>query len=190
MATISEFLQSLDRPGLIALKAQVEDEIKRRVPIKIREIYKRCGKADCTCQYGELDDYGHGPYLYATWSHKGKQRQRSLGKKWTTSAMHKLRDKTEPRPYQYAITEKSKTDGQPHALSYEDFYSHYGVYPMDDALGRPRVISVNYDAYSRDYQVWQDGQEIALSEFAHLGIGTMKGLATLRNLLNDGKYLA
>ena len=57
-----------------------EDEqssIEQREPtITVREEWRKCGKAGCRCQTGEL----HGPYVYEYWKEEGRTRSRYVGK--------------------------------------------------------------------------------------------------------------
>ncbi len=197
---LTNSLSELSRDDLEFLIYRATSLLKSMRVVRIRRLYKRCGKDGCTCAKGALTDYGHGPYLYATWSTNGKQRQRSLGREYHDREFKRMAQTKLPswfekrfhvsnkqfdamsKEHQWGCTEK--------ALDDQEFLMLYNIAPEEDHVGRPRKLRYNRDKYKTALLKAQDSLTIGLNEFQHYGVGTLRGVLILRQMLSKGFHLA
>lgn len=203
MCNINEILQSLknlNHSELQLLFDQTKERLDDYRPVYISESFKRCGKAGCTCGFGPVKEYGHGPYLYAIWTDReGKKKQRSLGRKMEDVELDKMCSKSRPKWYEFKLTEKQiakmsqdrKWQNLPRKLSSDEFEDYHGIPMSEDTMGRERELTYDYKRYDLAVEKWNETMEICNSSFARvLGIGTRKGYTLLKGLLENGYYLA
>lgn len=192
-------LSELSRKDLELLINEATRLFRSMRKVRIKRIFKRCGKPGCTCEKGELADYGHGPYLYAIWSENGKARQKSLGRiyhEWEFKRMagtelplwFEKRLLVSEKEY-LALTPERRWSCKERSLSDAEFLAFYNILPDEDKVGRPRRLRYNKDKFDTAVSEAEDQQTIGLNEFQHYGIGTLRGVLVLRSMLAKGFYL-
>lgn len=192
-------LSELSRKDLELLINEATRLFRSMRKVRIKRVFKRCGKPLCTCAYGELADYGHGPYLYAIWSEDGRARQKSLGRihhEWEFERMAKAvppvwfdgRFSVSQKQYD-ALTPQKRRSCKEWSLTDAEFLAFYNIPPLEDKVGRPRKLRYNKDKFDTEFSRTKDKHEIAFSEFRRYGIGTLRGVFLLRSMLAKGFYL-
>lgn len=188
-----QMIKEVDLPSLKWMKEAIEVEMSGRVRIRLKHVYKKCNKDNCTCRYGDVEEYGHGPYIYVTWSENGRQRQKSLGRCYLKSELDRLADTPRPSVVDFIVpreqAEKNRERFDEWTLNYDDYAKYYGVYPHEDKLGRPQVVYYDRSRYEKAVSKWRETQVSGTNEFAHLGVGSPRGVRVLRSMLNRGYYL-
>lgn len=199
MGKISQILDELklNRWELEDLIREAQERLKAARPVYLKEVFKRCGKPGCTCTYGDVSEYGHGPYLYAVWSENGKQAQKSLGPKFEDEQIQEIRNQPKPQWYDFRVDQKKidrmsqerQWEVRERTLEHEEFLAYYGVNPWEDTLNRPRSFKYDRRAYRDALEDWQSSREIALSRFSLYGVGTKRGVSILQGLEEKGCYI-
>lgn len=192
-------LSELSRKDLELLINEATRLFRSMRKVRIKRIFKRCGKPGCTCAQGELTDYGHGPYLYAIWSENGRARQKSLGRFYHERELERMAQAVPPAWFdkrffvsqkQYdALTPQGRWSCKEWSLTSEEFLTFYNIPQHEDNVGRPRKLRFNKDKYDTEFNRAKDKHEIGFSEFRHYGIGTLRGVLYLRSILAKGFYL-
>lgn len=196
---ITNSLPELDKDDLEFLLHRVLGLLKGMRVVRIKRIYKRCGKSKCTCAQGALADYGHGPYLYAVWSEDGNTRQKSLGREYhdrefgrmTQARLPSWFDKqfsVSPKRYE-AMSKQQQWSCSERALDDQEFLALYNIAPQEDHVGRPRKLRYSRGKYKAALLKAQDALTVGLNEFQHYGVGTLRGVLILRQMISDGFYL-
>ncbi len=94
----------LDRGDLLLMIKACQEKLSHIRPITLTEVYKKCGKKDCSCHFGDVAEYGHGPYLQASYKDDDdKRKTKNLGKVQNYQWFNDQRSKIEPKWYNYRI---------------------------------------------------------------------------------------
>lgn len=196
---ITNDLSELSRDDLKFLVYRASQLLKGMRKLRIKRLFKRCGKPGCTCTQGELTDYGHGPYLYAIWSENGKRRQKSLGRIYHEWEFKRMAGTELPVWFEkrFLVSEKeylAKTlEGRwsckERSLDDAEFLAFYNILPDEDKVGRPRRLRYHQDKFDAAVSEALDQQTRGENEFQHYGIGTLRGVLHLRSMLAKGFYL-
>lgn len=202
MSKIRELLHDLtelNRDELELLLNEATRLFKGMRKIRIKRLFKRCGKAGCTCAQGELTDYGHGPYLYAIWSENGKRTQRSIGRVYYEWEFERMAKAALPvwysKPFRVsdkeydALSTQGRWSCKEWSLTDVEFLALYNISPSEDKVGRPRKLRFNKDKFYAEFSKVEDTHTVGESEFRHYGIGTLRGVLLLREMLTRGFYL-
>jgi len=193
-----DFMKDLSKSELDSIIGYAK-KLKARIrPITIRVVYKKCGKADCTCSYGSLEEYGHGPYLVASYTSDGKQRQRSLGKECDQQFFISLATAPAPPWYKFAVTGKQKKamsrerqwDVVERSLTSWEFAAFHGV--EKDASAMDRIERMEYDTAEHELAMrdWRAGQDVSANEFMACGVGKYGAVLWLRSMVEKGYYVS
>lgn len=192
-------LLGLNRKDLELLINEATRLFRSMRKIRIKRIFKRCGKPGCTCEKGELTDYGHGPYLYAIWSEDGKARQMSLGRAFHERELETMANAVPPVWFdkRFLVSQKQYDALKPQrrwsckewSLTDAEFLTFYNIPPHEDNVGRPRKLRYDKDKYDTEFSRTRDKHEISFSEFRRYGVGTLRGVFLLRSMLARGFYL-
>lgn len=196
MSKISDLLASLalSRSEMLELRECLDRSLKGH-KVTIRQTYKRCGKEGCSCEFGELKRFGHGPYLYASWTDPDNGAQLIyLGKSAAQEEIEEMRLFPEPHwlDYSYPLSAKKSRKTSAGPLLWErtmlpsEFLRFYGVTLDEDRLNRDTMRLVNDDAYESAVRTWQAEQDALNGEFSHLGIVTPRAVGILRRLVSQG----
>ena len=174
---ILEALPSLSQIDLQLILDNVKPILRPKGVVQVREVYKTCGKPNCTCSFGPSSEYGHGPYLYASWKGwEGKRKQVSLGKPLSDQAIDQLRDLPQPVWYDFKISEKQKdrmSESQQwyvteRTLTESEFLDLYGLSRREDTLNRDFELLYDYKSFDLANEKWTEMQDILSSHFCHL----------------------
>lgn len=192
----------LNRFELQELIAESTKRLKAIRPFTLRKTYRRCGKPECMCseQYGS---HLHGPYLYILFTtNNGEQVQKSLGRLYSEEDIQEMCERPRPRWYDRKYILNNRQLGKvgsevryqkgwwQYDLSPETFEAVHECKMEDDKFGRPRKIWVNYRQYETDAAKWDEVQNVCAAEWSNYGVGTIKGVKILDQLVADGYYLA
>lgn len=197
MSDLYSLLDGLSRRELQDLISEANRRLSDMRPVHIKQMYKRCGKASCWCAHADKTD-GHGPYLYAVYTERGQQHQKSLGVRFTPEQIEDYRSRRRPRWLDFVLTGKAlerakagpnKWDFQQRELNSIEFEQFFGLPMEEDNLSRPRSLTFNYVEYDKALVEFDQQQEMVYSSFASWGVCTRKGYSTLKSLTERGFYL-
>lgn len=198
MGKLEAFVKDLTRYELECLVKVAKKELTGRRSFTIKHLLKKCGKAECMCAYESY--MAHGPYAYAIYVNKdtGKQEQKSLGRVLCSEDFEALRQEEGPDWYDYRVSERRlksidkaehyKKEWYERELNPTNFENYYGVSMNEDTLSRPRMITIDYKKYHREFTMWEDRREIGGSKWQTQGVGTLKGIRLLDALEEQGYY--
>lgn len=197
MNDLLSVLDGLSRRDLQDLISEANRRLADMRPVHIKLMYKRCGKIGCAC--ADIDKtQGHGPYLYAVYTERGKQQQKSLGVRFTPEQIDDMRSRRRPTWLDFVLTGKSldraqigpeKYDVATRGLNSIEFEQFYGLPMEEDNFNRPKSLSFNYAEYEKKLNDFDAVQEMLYSPFASWGVCTRKGYSTLKSLTERGFYL-
>lgn len=199
MCKIDEMLAELNREDLQTIMSKSKTLLDAMRPIHIKELYKKCGKKNCTCAHGSVAEYGHGPYLYVIYTdHDGGQKQRSLGRKMSEEEIEQICGKPFPRWFDFLVTDRQykklsrDKNWQVHEreLTFDEFEEYYGIPMAEDALGRECKFRYDYQKFDDEFEKWSEMQKVCVSAWANVyGIGTIKSYSIVKSLIEQGYYL-
>lgn len=187
-------IQNWSRSDLQWLRGRIDALLEKRITIHVRPTYKRCGKSGCTCGWGPLDEYGHGPYLIASWREDGQQRQKSLGEHYEPSYFRELKERPAPTrldtaitPADYAKLPEAKQAGyKQFSMTINEFYRFHGLYPFEDKLGRADRLYYLPESHDQALRSYQAIQDVASSRWAIHGVASPAGIAFLNRMFDRG----
>lgn len=198
MNDLFSLLDGLSRRDLQDLISEANRRLSAMRPVHIKRVYKKCGRRSCWC-YGDVEEIGgHGPYLYAIYTERGRQQQKSLGVYCTSEEIEDLRSRRRPTWLDFVLTGKAldrakagpkKYNFSTRELNFVEFEQFYGLPREEDNFNRPKSLSFNYVGYEKAVNDFDRQREMIYSEFASWGVCTSKGYSTLKSLTERGFYL-
>lgn len=193
--------KSWDRDSLLRLAEELRTIAKKRAPFRLNDVWKRCGKPECTCN--DDPDNRHGPYLVVSYKDiNGTRRQVSLGPKYSTENLWHMAESKIPVRYDPAFIvptgalrrepddqDKIARGWEKITLTDDEFEHYYGLAVGKDKLGHHHQLWILEEAFNASVQQWRDKQTIAMSRWAMFGVGNIKAISLLDSLLDSGYYL-
>lgn len=198
MRNFNSVLDGLSREDLQDLVSQGVKRLAAMRPVHIRHLYKRCGKDTCWCFQADKTD-GHGPYLYAIYTDRGMQYQKSLGSYFTEDQIQAMLNRACPGWLDFVVRRVKDIERlrqtnkwyefSSRRLTFGEFEEFYGVSVEEDKMSHPRDVWYNYVEFQKAVEKWQAAQDRLTSSFASLGVVSEKGYSTLKSLTDRGFYL-
>lgn len=197
MSKIDKFLSGLSRTELLATIKAAAAELKSRRAFYIKHLTKKCGHRDCRCYQG----FEHGPYAYLLHTDaSGKQIQKSLGRVLIDEDFRAMAEEEQPSPVTFRLSDRQVSRvaeedrwGQGIRLTRLTQHGFEKLHEMrrdEDTMDRKTEIWIDHRKYEKALALWNDRQEIALSQWGVHGVGTKKGIATLDALVEQGYYFS